>query len=287
MLHFDVNMNAVGIDFGTTECCAAVIRKNGPDFVVLGLTTNRTMPSYVSFDEKEPKCGQIVLDRMGHKCEYSVFDIKRIIGRSIEQISIDPFWPFNLIKNKENEENVLIEVETFNGKENKSPEEISAVLLSRMKMVIEEYQNKKLPNASIVITIPAKFSERQKNSIKIAAELSGWSNIRLLPEPVAATFTYFSEIDISNNSNILICDFGGGTVDICVAKIINDELHILNVDSYLGGRDFDTVLFTHFNATLKQKFGVDVAENRKKYVLNKKCQKIKHTLSAADVYEYW
>uniref|UniRef100_A0AC34GV27 Heat shock protein 70 n=1 Tax=Panagrolaimus sp. ES5 TaxID=591445 RepID=A0AC34GV27_9BILA len=285
--YYDTNLNAVGMDFGTTECCAAVIRKYGPDFVVLGSTSERTMPSYVAFDEKEPKCGQIVIDRMRHKSEYSVFDIKRIIGKSIEQISIDPFWPFKIIKNKE--ENVLIEVETFNGKETKSPEEISAVLLSRMKMIIQEYQKSKLLDAAIVITIPAKFSDQQKNSLKTAAKISRWNNIHFLPEPVAAAFTYFTEKYILNNSNILICDFGGGTVDICVAKVSNEELKILNFDGdlYLGGRDFDNILYTHFHAVLRQKFGIDVTKTRKKYVLNKKCQEIKHTLSAADVNEHW
>uniref|UniRef100_A0A914PJP5 Heat shock protein 70 n=1 Tax=Panagrolaimus davidi TaxID=227884 RepID=A0A914PJP5_9BILA len=262
-----------------TECCAAVIRKNGPDFVVLGLTTNRTMPSYVAFDEKQPKCGQIVIDRMKHKCEYSVFDIKRIIGKNYEQISIDPFWPFKIIKQKEN---VFIEVETFNGKAIKSPEDVSAVLLSRMKVLTEEYQNTKLTD--VVITIPAKFSNRQKQSLKSAAVLAGWTKIHFLPEPVAAAFAYFVETNIPNFSNILICDCGGGTVDICVSKLVDDQLQILNIDgdAYLGGRDFDNILFTHFNAVLKHKFGIDVSKNRKKYVLKQKCQDIKHKLSTEE-----
>uniref|UniRef100_A0A914YA01 Heat shock protein 70 n=1 Tax=Panagrolaimus superbus TaxID=310955 RepID=A0A914YA01_9BILA len=260
--NYDVNLAAIGIDFGTTECYAAVIRKNGPDFVVLGLTSDRQMPSYVAFDEKEPKCGQIVIERMRQKLEYSVFDIKRVIGRNYDEISVDPFWPFKIITKNDN---VFIEVQTFNGKEYMSPEEISAVLLSRMKAKIEEHQNSKLPDATIVITIPAKFSDQQKNSVLIAAEFSGWNNIHFLPEPVAAAFTYFVETDILNISNVLnfiVCDFGGGTVDICVGNVECGHLNVLNVDGdpYLGGQDFDNILFTHFNGILDQKFGIDVSK---------------------------
>uniref|UniRef100_A0A914PWP3 Uncharacterized protein n=1 Tax=Panagrolaimus davidi TaxID=227884 RepID=A0A914PWP3_9BILA len=281
--NYNPELNTVGIDFGTSECCAAVMRKNGPDLVILDMVTNlRTTPSYVAFDEKNPKCGQIVVNQMRYWSKYSVFDVKRIMGKDFDEIIVDPLWPFKVINGKES---VFIEVETFAAKENKSGEEISSVLLNHIKKQIEKYQNSKLTDA--VITIPSKFTDKQKHSLKTAAELAGWLNISFLPEPIAAAFTYFSEIDIPNNSNIFICDFGGGTVDICIAKVINDELKILNSDGdlYLGGRDFDNLLFTYFNGILKHKFNYDIAKNLKEFLLKKRCQLIKHTLSVTE--ESW
>uniref|UniRef100_A0AC34F2J5 IRG-type G domain-containing protein n=1 Tax=Panagrolaimus sp. ES5 TaxID=591445 RepID=A0AC34F2J5_9BILA len=280
ILNYDSSLNAIGIDLGTTECCVAVIRKNGPDFVVLDpVTSLRTMPSYIAFDEKEPKCGQIVVDRMRHKAKYSIFDTKRIIGKRPAEITTDLLWPFKVI----NEQNkALIQHETAKGTDIKSPEEITAVLLSHIKKATETYQSKKI--SEVVITIPSEFTEAQQTATKNSVEYAGFETIHFIPEPIAAAFAYFSEMDIPNQSNILICDCGGGTVDICIAEIANDHLSVLsyNGDSYLGGRDFDKILFNHFNAILKHKFGIDVTANTKKYILKQKCQDIKHKLSVAD-----
>uniref|UniRef100_A0AC35F1A4 Heat shock protein 70 n=1 Tax=Panagrolaimus sp. PS1159 TaxID=55785 RepID=A0AC35F1A4_9BILA len=276
---YDINLNAIGIDLGTTECCTAVIRKHGPDFVALDpITLNRTLPSYVGFDEKEPKCGQIVVDRMRYKAEYSAFDSKRIIGKTYDKVAIDSLWPFKI---KNSNGNALLEIKTYEGNRTlKRPEEISAELLKHIKTNTEQYQGKILTEA--VITIPSKFSAEQKQATKMAAELAGWQKIHFLPEPVAAAFAYFSEMEIPNQSNIFICDCGGGTTDICIAKVVNEEIVVLNFygDSYLGGRDFDKVLFNHFNAILKHKYNVEIKEGNKKYVLSQKCKDVKHNLSA-------
>uniref|UniRef100_A0A914QMB7 Heat shock protein 70 n=1 Tax=Panagrolaimus davidi TaxID=227884 RepID=A0A914QMB7_9BILA len=169
----------------------------------------------------------------------------------------------------------------MNGKEAKSPEEITSVLLNHIKKACEAYQSQKI--SEVVIAIPSEFSEAQKRATKSAVEYVGFETIHFIPEPIAAAFAYFSEMDIPNQSNILICDCGGGTIDICIAEIASKQLTVLsyNGDSYLGGRDFDKILFNHFNAILKHKFGIDVTLNSKKYILKQKCQDIKHTLSAA------
>uniref|UniRef100_A0A914QD60 Uncharacterized protein n=1 Tax=Panagrolaimus davidi TaxID=227884 RepID=A0A914QD60_9BILA len=209
---YNPNFNAIGIDLGTTECCAAVIRKNGPDFVVLDQTSNLlAMPSYVAFDEKEPKCGKVALDRMRYKSEYTVYDSKRIIGKDFERIAVDPLWPFDVLNL---EGNVFLQMKTYNNDVlQKRPEEISADLLLHIKKMLEQYQGNILIEA--VITIPSEYSERQKQATKIAAKMSGFQTIHFIPEPVAAAFAYFTEINIPNLSNILICDCGGGTTDLC------------------------------------------------------------------------
>uniref|UniRef100_A0AC35FW19 Heat shock protein 70 n=1 Tax=Panagrolaimus sp. PS1159 TaxID=55785 RepID=A0AC35FW19_9BILA len=237
------------------------------------------MPSYISFDEKHTKCGQIVVDRMRYNAKYSVYDTKRIIGKELESISIDPLWPFKISKVQNS---VMFEIETLNGKDTKSPEELSSILLKYIKSKLEAYQNTILTET--VITIPSVFSEKQKEATKLAAKIAGFETIHFLPEPVAAAFAYFTEIEIPNQSNILICDCGGGTFDICIAKVDDENFQILNFDghSYLGGRDFDKMLFTHFSAILKHKYNFDVMKNSKKYVLKQKCQNIKHKLSASE-----
>uniref|UniRef100_A0A914QBU6 Heat shock protein 70 n=1 Tax=Panagrolaimus davidi TaxID=227884 RepID=A0A914QBU6_9BILA len=159
------------------------------------------MPSYIAFDEKVPKCGQVVVDRMRHKAKYSIFDVKRIIGKEFQEITIDLLWPFKVLNNQNQ---VLIEHENTNGKETKSPEEITSVLLNHIKKACEAYQSQKI--SEVVIAIPSEFSEAQKRATKSAVEYVGVETIHFIPEPIAAAFAYFSEMDIPNQSNILICD---------------------------------------------------------------------------------
>uniref|UniRef100_A0AC34FH86 Uncharacterized protein n=1 Tax=Panagrolaimus sp. ES5 TaxID=591445 RepID=A0AC34FH86_9BILA len=281
---YDIEVNAVGIDLGTTECCAAVIRKNGPDFVVLDEVTRlRTMPSYVSFDEENDKCGQIVVNRMRHQSKYTVYDIKRIIGKKFDEVIVDSLWPFKVVPQNENGSEVRIETKTFDNKHQlKTPEGIAAVLVKHMKTCLEAYQGQSLKSA--VITIPSEFTEAQVKATATAADLAGWENIDFLPEPIAAAFAYFSEINIPKNSIITICDCGGGTVDICIAKVTKNQIKILSHagDPYLGGRDFDKLLFNYFVQKVKDEINFDIMESDKKYVLKQKCQDIKHTLSATN-----
>uniref|UniRef100_A0A914Q052 Heat shock protein 70 n=1 Tax=Panagrolaimus davidi TaxID=227884 RepID=A0A914Q052_9BILA len=274
---FNPEFDATGIDLGTTECCTAVIRKHGPDFVALDPTTsNRTLPSYVGFDEKEPKCGKIVVDRMRNHANCTVYDTKRIMGREFDKIVTDSLWPFNVINANSG---ASIEVDTFEGKKIKSPEVIAAVLLAHIKSNLESYQGRILSEA--VITIPSGSTDEQMIATAKAAELAGWETVHFLPEPIAAAFAYFTEKDFLNNCNILICDCGGGTVDICVAKISNGKFELLNYDgdSYLGGRDFDKLLFNYFETILKHTYKIDISKCNKKYLLNQMCQNIKHNLS--------
>uniref|UniRef100_A0A914PHC5 Heat shock protein 70 n=1 Tax=Panagrolaimus davidi TaxID=227884 RepID=A0A914PHC5_9BILA len=163
--------NAVGIDFGTTECCVAVIRNAGPDCVTLDLVTNqRTMPSYVAYDEKEPKCGQIAVDRIRYFGKCTVYDTKRMLGKTFDEIAIDSSWPFTVTEFNETSCQIMLE------KEERiimlSPEEISSSLLKHIKQKVDEYQNKDLKEA--VIAIPSEFTEKQKTALLTAAMLAGY-----------------------------------------------------------------------------------------------------------------
>uniref|UniRef100_A0A914PTC3 Heat shock protein 70 n=1 Tax=Panagrolaimus davidi TaxID=227884 RepID=A0A914PTC3_9BILA len=271
-------LDAVGIDLGTTRCCAAVKRKNGIESIALENTGNRLLPSYVSFDEKHVKCGEIVINRMHFYAKSSVFDSKRIIGKLYKSIDADKSWQFSITHYFNR---AKIGIISSDGETYKFPEEISAALLKHVKIKCEEIQGKELNET--VITVPAMFDEIQNEATYAAALLAGWKEIHLLPEPVAAAFAYFIDKPIPSNSKLFLFDLGGGTLDICIFKITGEKLEIIgrSGDPYLGGRDFDNILIEYFREQLLSKYGVTVAEN-KKYKLMKECQEIKHNLSLRD-----
>uniref|UniRef100_A0AC34GQY0 Macro domain-containing protein n=1 Tax=Panagrolaimus sp. ES5 TaxID=591445 RepID=A0AC34GQY0_9BILA len=282
MDEYNPEYEAVGIDLGTTECCAAVIRRNGVEFVQLDpiVSTSRTMPFFVAYDEKREKCGQIAVNRLRTKSKYVIFDSKRIIGKDFKDIIVDPLWPF-----KVTESDSKVQIELADREIIKSPEAVSGALLKHIKQKVDEFQGKL--HDKVVIAIPSTFTPKQANATIEAAKIAGFKTINFIPEPVAAAFAYCTKMDIPNHSKIFLFDCGGGTVDVCVAEIVDNQLNVLryNGDSYLGGRDYDTLLLNHFHAVLKHKHNIDVMASTKKYVLMQKCKEIKCTLSAVE--SYW
>uniref|UniRef100_A0A914YXC6 Hypoxia up-regulated protein 1 n=1 Tax=Panagrolaimus superbus TaxID=310955 RepID=A0A914YXC6_9BILA len=278
---YDPTFNAVGIDFGTTECCAAVVRKDGPYSILLDtcINLNRVMPLYVSFAEGQALFGQLVINRMKYFAKNSVFDIQKIIGKDFEEIVHNSLWPFKLVKNKEK---VFIEVETVNGRENKSPEEIISLILEHVKTKIETFQDlQKFSRAfHVVLAIPFSYSERQKLSLQRAAVMAGFNSINFIPASIAAAFAYCAKNNILDQSNILICECEEGSTELCIAKMDTNEFEILSYenDSHLGGEDFDRLLFNHFDAILKRKYEINVTRTNAKYDLNQICRKIRHEL---------
>uniref|UniRef100_A0A914Y327 Heat shock protein 70 n=1 Tax=Panagrolaimus superbus TaxID=310955 RepID=A0A914Y327_9BILA len=282
MDEYNPEFEAVGIDLGTTECCAAVIRKNGVEVVQLDpiVAASHTMPSFVVYDEAHDKCGQIAVNRLRTKSKYTVFDSKRFIGKDFKDIIVDPLWPFNVT-----EFNDKVQIELADMQIIKSAEEVSGALLKHIKQKVDEFQGK--IHDEVVIAIPSTFTPKQTNATITAAKIAGFHTINFIPEPIAAAFAYCTKMEIKNNSKILLFDCGGGTIDVCVAEVINDQLNVLNYngDSYLGGRDYDTLLFNHFHAVLKHKHNIDVMASSKKYALMEKCKEIKCTLSVEE--KYW
>uniref|UniRef100_A0AC35FIV5 Uncharacterized protein n=1 Tax=Panagrolaimus sp. PS1159 TaxID=55785 RepID=A0AC35FIV5_9BILA len=154
----NLNTNAVGIDLGMTRCCVAVNRTNGIELVAID-NDNRQLPSYVSFKEKDPICGQMVINQLEFYANESVFDIKRIIGRTIDEIEIHSSWPFEVIKN--DKDKPMLRVHGYKSSIVKHPEEVTAILLKHTKQKVEEFQGKIMDE--VVITIPAGFNQNQKN----------------------------------------------------------------------------------------------------------------------------
>uniref|UniRef100_A0AC34FIG9 Heat shock protein 70 n=1 Tax=Panagrolaimus sp. ES5 TaxID=591445 RepID=A0AC34FIG9_9BILA len=262
------NKTFIGIDLGTTRCCAAIYRSNGiVDIIPLGNTGDKLIPSYVSFDQKIG----------GEISSSTIFDIKRILGKQYTEIVKDNNWNFNIIKHKNR---VKIQYESDTGFIEKYPEEISADLLKHI--------NQKIGNDSVevVITVPAAFNSEQKNATRAAALLAGFTNgIHLLSEPIAASFAHFSAAAtnsemIQKDSTFLLLDLGGGTLDVCIFKVSNNQLKEIckNGDPNLGGRNFDNLLIKYFSQELRDKFGINVPGNRKHEFLQE-IQNIKHNLT--------
>uniref|UniRef100_A0AC34GVA3 Heat shock protein 70 n=1 Tax=Panagrolaimus sp. ES5 TaxID=591445 RepID=A0AC34GVA3_9BILA len=218
------------------------------------------------------------MNRLRHYSKSTIFDSKRIIGRKFNDIEIDESWNFSV--DGENEK-VSIKIDGFNGKIKKTAEEVAADLLKFMKNEAEKFQGTQIKKA--VITVPAAFNDTQKAATISAAKLAGWKEIKLLPEPVAAAFAYFVERPIPNNTIVLLFDLGGGTLDVCIFKVENNQIQIVtNIgDSKLGGRNFDTVLINYFKNLLNTKHGISTLKD-KKYKLMLDCQRIKEDLSAIE-----
>uniref|UniRef100_A0A914QJ74 Heat shock protein 70 n=1 Tax=Panagrolaimus davidi TaxID=227884 RepID=A0A914QJ74_9BILA len=227
---YDFSINAIGIDLGTSSCFAAVNRKNGIETVALDNTGERILPSYIGYEEAKVKCGKLVVERLGNYTKYTVFDSKRLIGQCYDEKLKDASWPFQIINEN-------------------------------------EFQRRE--PTTIVITIPAAFTESQKEATLTAAKLAGLDKVNLLPEPVAASFAYFIDRPLSNNATILLFDLGGGTLDICIFKVNNSQMQIISNtgDPNIGGRDFDKVLYDFFKKELLTNFNVDL-ENQERRKLD-------------------
>uniref|UniRef100_A0A914PJQ6 Heat shock protein 70 n=1 Tax=Panagrolaimus davidi TaxID=227884 RepID=A0A914PJQ6_9BILA len=184
---FNTGINAIGIDLGTSSCCVAVNRENRIEAVAIDITGERTLPSFVGYDEKDVKCGKVVVGNLGMYSKSTIFDTKRVIGKTYAEVEIDPMWLFNVV---EDGESVKLEVQGYmNTILRQTPEEVTSELLNYMKQKAEEFQKKAVDN--VVITIPASFTDNQKEATLKAAELAGLIHVHLLPEPVAASITYF------------------------------------------------------------------------------------------------
>uniref|UniRef100_A0AC34F015 Uncharacterized protein n=1 Tax=Panagrolaimus sp. ES5 TaxID=591445 RepID=A0AC34F015_9BILA len=275
----DPNIEAVGIDLGTTVCCSAVGRKSGIETAGLDNIGQRLLPSYVTLLKDKDICGQVAVDNMRTNPSSTIFDAKRLIGKYFTDIIVDSSWPFNVY---DDGNQILIGIENEKTSILLPPLVVSTLLLMHIKHKLEEYQGKEL--SEVVITTPSAFTPRQNIETVMAAIISGWNNVHLLPEPLAAAFAYFIDRTLPVNSHVLLFDLGGGTLDVCLLKIANDYIQIENTagDSFLGGRDFDNLIINYIRKKLEDDYNIVVERDKKKYKLMLECQNLKHTLTALD-----
>ncbi|XP_073124436.1 heat shock cognate 70 kDa protein-like [Henckelia pumila] len=278
---------AIGIDLGTTYSCVAVWRSRDDRVEIIPNDQgNRTTPSYVSFTETERLVGDAAKNLAAMNPINTVFDAKRLMGRRFS----DPLvqndmkqWPFKVISGPMDKPVIVV---AYKGEEKQfSVEEISAMVLARMKECAEAYLGSMVTDA--VITVPAYFDDSQRQATKDAGIISGLNVMRVIVEPTAAALAYGLEKKgkiSSSGKNVLIFDLGGGTLDVSLLNIEKPGLFKVKAiagDTHLGGEDFDSNMVSHFLLEFKRKHKKDISDSpRAMRRLRTACEKAKRILSS-------
>jgi len=273
---------AIGIDLGTTYSCVGVWKDNQVEIIAndQGL---RTTPSYVAFTETERLIGQAAKNQCGSNPENTIFDSKRLIGRKFSDVGTqNDIKHFPFIVKSDSQDRPIIKANYKGEEKDFKPEEISAMVLIKMKETAESYLGKKVDSA--VITVPAYFNDLQRQSTKDAGAIAGLNVLRIINEPTAAAISYGLDKSSDKEKNILIFDTGGGTQDLTILSIDEGIFEVKSTagDSRLGGEDFDNRLVQHFIQEFKRKHKMDISNNKKSIRrLKTACENIKKNLSSA------
>ncbi|CAI0454297.1 unnamed protein product [Linum tenue] len=258
MAHTKISGEVIGIDLGTTYSCVAVARKGRNVEIIANDQGNRTTPSYIAFSPvsagSERLIGEAAKNQATLNPRRTVFDVKRLIGKKFD----DPDVQKDL-----------------------KPEELSAMVLVKMKETAEAYLGKKVTNA--VVTVPAYFNDLQRQATKDAGTIAGLKVLRIINEPTAGALAYGLNQDSRRKRNILVYDLGGGTFDVSVLNIDKDEFRVLATggDTHLGGGDFDQRVMKYFVDMIKRKYKKDVSKDRKALgKLRRECERAKRVLSS-------
>ena len=272
---------AVGIDLGTSNTCVGVVQ-DGEVEVMINESGNRITPSCVAFTKTKRLLGQAAKNQASRNPQNTIYEIKRLIGRKFDDEIVQKDvrnWPFKVI-NANGTPNVKVMYK--NREETFSPEQISAAILTKMKQIAESQLGVGIVDA--VITVPAYFTDGQRQATKDAGTIAGLNVLKILSEPTAAAVAYGRFKKIKKQKNVLIFDLGGGTFDVSIVTISDGDFSVQAVggDTHLGGSDFDSKLVEHFLAVIKRKYRVDLSSNyRVLRRLRSCCEEAKCTLSFA------
>merc|ERR1712045_241806 len=274
---------AVGIDLGTTYSCVGVFQ-HGKVEIIANDQGNRTTPPYVAFTDTERLIGDAAKNQVAMNPTNTVFDAKRLIGRDFKDTTVQrdmKHWPFKVI---EVATKPKISVEFKCEDETFTPEEVSAMVLTKMKETAEQYLGKTVKDA--VVTVPAYFNDSQRQATKDAGVIAGLNIMRIINEPTAAAIAYGLDKKRTGDkeSNVLIFDLGGGTFDVSILTIEEGIFGVKSTagDTHLGGEDFDNRMVDHFVNEFKRKHKKDMTSNKRAVRrLRTACERAKRTLSAS------
>ncbi|KAE9051253.1 Heat shock protein [Phytophthora rubi] len=272
---------SVGIDLGTTYSCVGVWQNDRVE-IIANDQGNRTTPSYVAFTDTERLIGDAAKNQVAMNAHNTVFDAKRLIGRKFSDPIVQAdikHWPFKISSGPGDKPQITVqfkgETKTF------QPEEISSMVLIKMREVAEAFIGKEVKNA--VITVPAYFNDSQRQATKDAGAIAGLNVLRIINEPTAAAIAYGLDKK-GGERNVLIFDLGGGTFDVSLLSIEEGifEVKATAGDTHLGGEDFDNRLVDHFTQEFKRKHRKDITENQRALRrLRTACERAKRTLSSS------
>lgn len=274
---------AIGIDLGTTYSCVGVWLHDRVE-IIPNDQGNRTTPSYVAFTDTERLIGDAAKNQVAMNPNNTVFDAKRLIGRRFSDPSVQSdmkLWPFKVVPGPGDKPLIVVQ---YKGEEKKfSPEEISSMVLVKMRETAEAFLGHSVNNA--VVTVPAYFNDSQRQATKDAGVIAGLNVMRIINEPTAAAIAYGLDKKASRKGeqNVLIFDLGGGTFDVSLLTIEEGifEVKATAGDTHLGGEDFDNRLVNHFVAEFKRKHKKDISGNaRALRRLRTACERAKRTLSS-------
>ena len=267
----------IGIDLGTTNSCISIMEGGEPK-VISNAEGTRTTPSMVAFnDEGERLVGQVAKRQAVTNPLRTIYSIKRLVGqeyKSAEAKHTKKMVSYEVVKGNQNLAYVKVDDKNY------SPQEISASILQKMKQTAEEYLGESVKEA--VITVPAYFSDAQRQATKDAGKIAGLEVLRIINEPTAAAMAY--GLDKKHDEKIAVFDLGGGTFDISILEIGEGvfDVKATNGDTFLGGDDFDNRLISYFADEFKKDNGIDLREDKMALQrLRETAEKAKHELSSS------
>ncbi|KAF5380576.1 hypothetical protein D9615_004656 [Tricholomella constricta] len=256
-----VNGPVIGIDLGTTNSCVSVM-EGKTSRVIENAEGARTTPSVIAFTKHGERLVGLPAKRQAVvNSTNTVFAFKRLIGRKFTDTEVKEdmkHWPFTIVPTSDGRP--AVEVENGGKRQKFSAEELSSMVLGKMRETAEQYLNKKVNHA--VVTVPAYFNDAQRQATKDAGQIAGLDVLRVINEPTAAALAY--GLDRADSSVIAVYDLGGGTFDISILEMQKGvfEVKSTNGDTHLGGEDFDVVLVEYLLNEFKKETGVDLKDDR-------------------------